>query len=53
MTRKTRLSVRLARVSIEVALRKGAAGAGLQVALEGDRSPLVGKFDGDVKLPGR
>lgn len=37
--------------STKVALREGASGAGLEVALERDGSLLVGEFDGDVKLP--
>jgi Recombinase len=37
--------------SFEMSLRKCATGAGLQIALEGDCSPLIREFDGDVKLP--
>jgi len=37
--------------STKVALREGATGAGLQVALEGDGSSLLGQLDGDVELP--
>jgi hypothetical protein len=40
------------RVNTEVSFGKGAAGTGLQVALEGDCALLVGEFDGDVKSPG-
>jgi DNA invertase Pin-like site-specific DNA recombinase len=36
---------------LEVALREGAARAGLQVALEADRGGLVGELDDDVQLP--
>jgi hypothetical protein len=36
----------------EVPLRKGAAGAGLQIALEVDSSLFVGELDDDVELPG-
>lgn len=35
----------------EMALREGAARAGLQVTLEADGSVLVREFDDDVKLP--
>jgi hypothetical protein len=39
-------------LGFDVALREGAAGAGLQIALEADRRGLVGESDYDVKLPG-
>ena len=37
--------------SLEVSLRKGAAGTGFQIALELNSPLLVGEFDGDVELP--
>ena len=39
------------RLSPEMTLREGAAGTGLQIALELDSPLLVRKFDGDVELP--
>jgi hypothetical protein len=43
--------VLLAGSLFEVPLREGAAGAGLQVALETDGPPLIRELDDDVKVP--
>jgi hypothetical protein len=42
----------LSQLPFEVSLREGSAGAGLQVALEANRSLLVGELDDNVQLPG-